>query len=123
MLRPHRRPDGVLFNLRTFPSMVLRPRSALLQQGYAELVNLSWSQAPFLHRLRALVESTVESVCKEVFRVMHALNSETRTPEADWPTTVQAASSTTRLLVDWVDALPSPFTLECRQESLSPSRF
>ncbi len=33
---------------------------------------------------------TVESVCKEVLRVMHAFNSETRTPEADWPTTVQA---------------------------------
>ncbi len=36
---------------------------------------------------------TVESVCKEVLRVMHAFNSETRTPEADWPTTVQAIQS------------------------------
>ncbi len=35
----------------------------------------------------------VESVCKEVLRVMHAFNSETRTPEADWSTTVQAIQS------------------------------
>ncbi len=33
------------------------------------------------------------------------------------------ALSTTRLLVDLVGALPSPFTLECRQETLLPSRF
>ncbi len=73
--------------------MVVRPRSALVQQGYAEPVNLSWSQAPFLHRLRALVNGTVESVCKEVLRVTHAFNPETRTREADWPTTVQEIQS------------------------------
>ena len=36
---------------------------------------------------------TVESVCKEVLRVMHALNTETRTPEADWPKSVPGIQS------------------------------
>ncbi len=36
---------------------------------------------------------TIESVCKEVLRAMHAFNSETRTREADWPTNVQAMQS------------------------------
>ncbi len=33
---------------------------------------------------------TVESVCKEVLRVMHEFNSETRTPEADWPNSLHS---------------------------------
>ncbi len=36
---------------------------------------------------------TVESVCKEVLRVIHAFNSETLTPEADWPSSVPAIQS------------------------------
>ncbi len=36
---------------------------------------------------------TVESDFKEVLRVMHAFNSETLTPEADWPDSVPAIQS------------------------------
>ena len=32
---------------------------------------------------------TVEAVRKEVLRVMRAFNSETRTPESDWPESVK----------------------------------
>ena len=37
---------------------------------------------------------TVESVCKEILRVMRAFCIETRTPEADWPKSVPAVQRT-----------------------------
>ena len=36
---------------------------------------------------------TVESFCKEVLRVLHALSTEMRVPETDWPSVVPALQS------------------------------
>ncbi len=85
MLKQHRTPNGVLFNLRTSSLMFFRSRTALLQKLSTSL----GVKHPFSTMYAPWSNGTVESVRKEVLRVMHAANSKTRTPEADWPATVQ----------------------------------